>query len=116
MGPPPRPVTTPPLVWDMPVLLLPLQLDTLDTDTVVWDMPLLQLLMVLSPLPQPSLLPQDTLVTELLPHTTMLDKFTQLLNHTFTSKCQLNHTSTKKSLLNHTFTKKSLLNHTFTKK
>merc|ERR1712212_225259 len=51
MGPPPRPVTTPPLVWDMPVLLLPLQLDTLDTDTVVWDMPLLQLLMVLSPLP-----------------------------------------------------------------
>merc|ERR1712212_735878 len=113
MGPPPRPVTTPPLVWDMPVLLLPLQLDTLDTDTVVWDMPLLQLLMVLSPLVLP---PQDTLVTELLPHTTMLDKFTQPLNHTFTSKYQLNHISTKKSLLNHTFTKKSLLNHTFTKK
>merc|ERR1712136_48706 len=60
--------------------------------------------------------PQDTLVTELLPHTTMLDKFTQLLNHTFTSKSQLNHTSTKKSLPNHTSMKKSLPNHTSTLK
>merc|ERR1711997_663150 len=71
-------------------------------------------------LPQlPSPLPQLLTST----HTITPDKYTQLLNHTSTSKLllsptymlksKLNHTYMKKSLPNHTYMKKSLLNHTY---
>merc|ERR1712064_166975 len=106
-----RLATMPLLVWDMLVLSL-LQL-TPDTDML----PPQLLPMALTPLPQlPSLLPQlsdtpllvlppqDILVTELPTHTTTLDKYTQLLNHTSTKKSPLNHTSMLKYQLNHTST------------
>merc|ERR1719454_2386036 len=64
-------------------------------------------------LPQlPKLLPQLLTST----HTITPNKYTQLLNHTSTSKLLLNHTSTKKSLPNPMYMKKSLPNPTYMKK
>merc|ERR1711981_46822 len=58
----------------------------------------------------------DMLVLDLLPpqqhsstHTTMLDKYTQLLNHTSTPKLPPSHTSMKTSLPNPMYMKTSLL-------
>merc|ERR1739844_659919 len=113
---PPSPPPQAKLILSSPTTLELMDTHMPDMDSALTDMLVLDLLLP----QQPSPLPQQHSST----HTTMLDKYTQLLNHTSTLKLLPSHTSMKisplspmymKTLqLNLTFMPKSLPSHTYT--